>query len=151
MTRSDVQLKIEIWIRQTWLPKVYGQAFQPEPLRLISGGNFNFDAVSEDDTIIVNISTSSAKTARGKHAAGTIQKIRADVLFLMMTLAEKRLIVLTEKDMFDYWEAEKVSGRVPLEIEFVHAPLPDDLADQLKEAKQVASQEVSPHNLRTTK
>jgi hypothetical protein len=113
-------------------------------MQLASGGFFNFDAVSEDDSILANISTSRARTARGKHSAGTIQKIRADMLFLMMAEAETRLIVLTERDMYEFWEAEKRSGRVPDEISFLAIELPPDLSMALAEARRIASMEVTP-------
>jgi hypothetical protein len=42
-----------------------------------------------------------------------------------MNKAEKRLIVLTEKDLSDFCQAEKRSGRVPLEIDFILVELPE--------------------------
>ena len=66
------------------------------------------------------------------------------MLFLLMTQAEKRLIVLTEKDMYELCIREKSSGRIPLEIEFLHAELPADLVKSLRAAKLVASKEVTP-------
>jgi hypothetical protein len=147
MARSTVQLKIEKWIRQEKLPKVFGQVFRSASLRLKPGGTFNFDAVSADNSIVANISTSSAKTARGKRAVGKIMKIRADMLFLVMAQAEKRLIVLTERDMVDFWEAEKRAGRVPMEIEFLEIKLPTELSMALEKTKRIASDEVSPKNI----
>lgn len=144
MSDSKVQLDIEKWIREEWLPKVFGQKFRPAPLKLESGGMFNFDAVSQDNMIVVNISTSGVKTASGNPGSGKKQKLRADMFFLMMTETEKRLIALTEKDMFNFWEAEKQAGRVPREIEFIHVELPKDLKNKLLEAKKIASKEVSP-------
>jgi len=66
------------------------------------------------------------------------------MLFLLMVQADKRIIILSEKDMCDYLIKEKDNGRVPLEIEFVHAPIPEDLKKLLIAAKMIASQEVSP-------
>jgi hypothetical protein len=148
MANSFVQLIAENWIRDNWLPKEFGQSFQLMSLQLAPGGRFKFDAVSEDSSIIVNISTSSAKTARGKHGSGKIQKIRADMLLLLMAPADKRLIVLTEIDMFNFWEAEKRSGRVPVEIEFLHVELPPDILDSLVQAQSTAADEVTPLNLK---
>jgi hypothetical protein len=80
---------------------------------------FDFDAVSENRSIVATISTSGSKTAGGKHAAGEILKLRSDMLFLTMVEAKRRLIVLTERDMCDKCEREAAVGRVPPEIEFV--------------------------------
>ncbi|MCJ7791846.1 MAG: hypothetical protein MUP49_05520 [Dehalococcoidia bacterium] len=86
-------------------------------------GFVEFDAVSADDTIAANISTSSGITSGGKYPSAKIQKLRADMLFLLMTKAEKKLIVLTEKDMYELCLKEEAKGRVPKEIEFLHAEL----------------------------
>ena len=144
MADSKTQLKIEKWIRIMWLPRVYGQSFTEERLQLISGGNFNFDAVSADRSIVANISTSSSRTASGKRATGKIHKLRGDILFLIMVKADKRLIVLSENDMYDFLLTEKENGRIPEEIGFVHALIPDDLKKELLVAKKIAAQEVTP-------
>jgi len=145
MADSRVQVEIEEWIRHEWLPKEYGQTFRSERLQLTSGGLFAFDAVSADNKIVANISTSGGITSGGKNPAAKIQKLRADMLFLLMVQAEKRLIVLTEKDMFALCQKEKANGRVPQEIEFVVAQLPEVLAILLKAAQKNAAKEVTPY------
>lgn len=144
MADSRVALEAEDWVRREWLSQKYGQKFHRERLQLNAGGVFDFDAVSEDNTIIANISTSGGITSGSNIPSAKLQKLRADMLFLIMVEAEKKLIILTEKDMFDLCQKEKQNGRVPLEIEFVQAELPDTLAKSLKEARAVASKEVSP-------
>lgn len=144
MADTRVQLKVEDWIRQKWLPQEYGQVFRRETLPLNAGGEFDFDAVSADNSIVVNISTSSASTSGGKGAAGKLQKLRADMLFLGMAYAQRRIIALTERDMYDLCQKEKRNGRVPVGIEFAYVELPADLATQLTKAKVAASKEVSP-------
>jgi hypothetical protein len=144
MADTRVQLEAEDWVRREWLSQQYNQMFRRERLRLASGGVFDFDAVSADNTIVANISTSSGITAGGKSPAGKIQKLRADMLFLLMIQADKRLIVLTEKDMFDLCQKEKKGGRVPTEIEFIHVELPPDLREALREAKKISAKEVTP-------
>src|SRR3989344_9497502 len=100
MADTRIQLEVEDWIRREWLPQKYGQSFRRERLRLDAGGFFDFDAVSADNFIVISISTSSASTAGGKGGAGKLQKLRADMLFLGMAEAQKRIIVLTERDMY---------------------------------------------------
>lgn len=130
MANSKVQLVVEKWVRETWLADRFGQAFRLTRMPLSTGGYFSFDAVSEDNSIVANISTSNAFTAGGRGAAAKIQKLRADMLFLLMADAQKRFIVLTEKDMFDLCQREKANGRVPFAIEFLHAPLSPQLAGE---------------------
>ena len=99
MADTRVQLEAEDWVRCEWLPRQFNQQFRRGRLRLTAGVVFDVDALSADDTIVANISTSSGVTAGGKNPAAKIQKHRADMLFLLMIQAKKRLIILTEKDM----------------------------------------------------
>ncbi len=102
---------------------------------------FDFDAVSEDHSIVATISTSGAKTSGGKHAVGKILKLRSDMLFLSMVEAKRRVIVLTERDMYDQCQKEAAGGRVPPEIEFACAVVPEDLRARLVAARLTASRE----------
>ena len=56
-----------------------GMRFSRERLLLRSGGVFDFDAVSEDHSVVATISTSGYRTSRGKHAVGKILKLRSDI------------------------------------------------------------------------
>ena len=71
-------------------------------------------------------------------------KIRSDMFFLLLTPVSRRVLIFTERDMFDLCEREKQNGRVPQTIEFVHVELPADLTLKLSMAKAAASSEVSP-------
>lgn len=136
-----MQLEVEDWVRRNWMAPHFGTRFARERLRLRSGGVFDFDAVSEDHSIVATISTSGSKTSNGKHAVGKILKLRSDMLFLTMVEAKRRLVVLTERDMCDQCEREAAGGRVPSEIEFVCAVIPDELRTRLLAARLRASEE----------
>lgn len=142
MADTRIQLEVEDWVRRNWMPSQYGTKFSRERLRLRSGGVFDFDAVSEDHSIVATISTSGAKTSGGKHAVGKILKLRSDMLFLTMVEAKRRVIILTERDMCDQCEKEAAGGRVPPEIEFVCASIPDELRKRLIEGREKASEEL---------
>lgn len=143
MADTRVQLEVEDWVRTTWMLEAFGQKFRRERLPLLSGGKFDFDAVSTDEKIIATISTSSSLTSGGKRGVGKMMKLRSDMLFLIMAAAERRLVVLTEQDMYDRCAAEEKAGRVPPEIEFVLAAIPEELRERLEKAKAKASAEVS--------
>jgi hypothetical protein len=132
---ARIQVEVEDWVRRNWMPTHFGRKFFRERLRLRSGGVFDFDAVSDDRSIVATISTSGATTARGKYAASKLHKLRADMLFLILVDAERRVIVLTEKDMFDQCNKEVSGGRVPKEIEFVWAQIPAELDTRLIAAR----------------
>lgn len=144
MADTRTQAQVEDWVRKDWMPSKFGQQFRRERLRLSSGGVFDFDAVSADDRIVASISTSGGKTSGGKLGVGKLQKLRADMLFLTMVAADKRLIILTERDMYEVCLKENQGGRVPLGIEFHLADLPAELAAKLRAAKEQASREVRP-------
>ena len=141
MADTRIQLEVEDWVRRNWMPAHFGKKFFRERLRLRSGGVFDFDAVSGDQSIVATISTSGSKTSRMKNAVGKILKLRSDMLFLTMVKAERRIIVLTEADMFAQCKKESAGGRVPSEIEFVCAEIPSDLRARLVAARLRASGE----------
>jgi len=149
MADTTIQRETEDWIRKHWMPSRFHQGFSSQNLYLSSGGFFKFDAVSDDEMIVANISTSSAKTARGKTGVGKLQKIRADIYFLLLLPDEKRkLLIFTELDMVELCNQEKEKGRIPQNIEILFVPLPPDLRTKLQGSKKVASEEVSPQNKR---
>lgn len=90
MANTRTQVEIEDWLRINWLPNQFGQKFRRERLKINAGGVFDFDAVSDDSKIVVNISTSSAITSSGKEAIGKLHKLHSDIMFLSMTDCEKK-------------------------------------------------------------
>jgi len=106
MADTRMQLEVEDWVRRNWMPTQYGRKFSRERLPLRSGGVFDFDAVSDDHSIVATISTSGAKTSTGNQGSGKILKLRSDMLFLTMVEAKRRVIILTERDMCDQCEKE---------------------------------------------
>lgn len=91
MADTRIQLEVEDWVRRNWLKAQFGMPFFRERRLLRSGGVFDFDAVSEDNSIVATISTSGSKTATGKYAVGKILKLRSDMLFLTMVETKRRL------------------------------------------------------------
>ena len=67
------------------------------------GGKFEFDAVSEDESIVVCISTSKGITSGGNVPSAKIQKIRSDALWFYMLEKppKKKVLAFTDKGMHD--------------------------------------------------
>ena len=127
---ADTRLQkneIEEWVRDVWSRKRFGQRFVKRNVDLNSGGSFEFDAVSADGGIVAVISTSGTKTATRKRAPGKMNKIRSDILFLLLAKADRKLVVFTERDMYEWWNREDAKGRVPGGIEFKLVEIPEDL------------------------
>ena len=144
MADTRVQLEVEDWVRREWLPAKLGEVFSRERVKLTSGGVFDFDAVNGDFSIVATISTSSARTHSDKPAVGKILKIRSDMFFLLLAPCKRRLVILTDRSMFDRCQNEVAAGRVPSSIEFLHAELPVPLTERLAASQKAASQEVTP-------
>jgi hypothetical protein len=145
MADTRVQLEIEDWVRENWMAERFGRPFFRNRIKLSAGGFFDFDAVSDDKTIAACISTSAAQTSSGKNAVGKMMKLRSDMLFLMMAEGvTQRLVVLTDETMHACCEKERRGGRVPKEITFVLASIPEALHSRLVSARLLASREVSP-------
>lgn len=146
MADTKAQNEAEFWIRRHALQQKFGQQFTKRSLVLSTGGEFSFDAVSEDGKIVAVISTSPGTTSSGKDATAKLLKIRSDVLwFYMLERApERRILVFSEQSMVDLIEKEKTKGRFPQEFEILKVDLPPDLAARVAESQRIASEEVSP-------
>ena len=144
MADTRVQVEVEDWVRREWFPTQVGQPMHRERVRLNAGGVFDFDAVSADHSILAVISTSSCRTSGGNYAVGKLMKIRSDILFLTMASCKRRLVVSTDRGMHDQLVKEHASGRLPREIELLHAELPPQLCALLAKSQQTASEEVRP-------
>ena len=148
MADTRVQLEVEDWVREVWMREHFSQPFYRNRLKLTPGGVFDFDAVSEDKKIAACISTSAGKTSSGNFASGKLMKLRSDMLFLHLAIGlSRKLIVVVEPDMHGACLKEHAGGRVPLDIEFHLARIPDDLMARLVQARKVASREVTPEKV----
>lgn len=142
MADTRVQLQVEDWVRKEWMPTQFGERFSRERVQLSCGGYFDADAVSVDGRIVATISTSGARTAGGKYAVGKMLKIRSDMYFLLLAGTQRRLVILTEADMFAQCRKEVAGGRVPATIEFFHVEIPPELRARLVASRGVASDEI---------
>lgn len=146
MADTSVQHEAEAWVINHGLPSRFpGMQFAGRKLKLTWGGVFAFDAVSHDDSLVVAISTSAARTATGKLATAKFQKLKTDALYLLhLAVKARRLMVFTEESMHAYFMKAVVVGRFPADIELLHVPLPPDLLAKVLASRAVASHETSP-------
>ena len=146
MADTSANHRAEQWVVEKFLPKKFkGQTFAKRNLTLKWGGQFEFDAVSPDGRVVGVVSTSAARTAGNKPAAGPIRKIKSDALYLLHAAnAEKLFMAFTEVSLMQTFEKERDTGRFPPEIELLLAPLPPDLQADVLSTRAVASLETSP-------
>jgi hypothetical protein len=142
MANTKYQLNVEIIIRKVLASK-YGQLFYKKKLILCSGGEVEFDAVSDDEKVVGMISTSAWKTKSGKNGMGKLLKIRSDILSLIQLKHNtKKIVILTEKDMYDKCIKEKYNGKIPREISFYLVTVPAHIRNKLKVARQLSIDEI---------
>lgn len=145
MADSKIQKQVEKWIREQWLPTQFRCTFRETNVKLVPGGSFKFDAVSDDDKIVALISTSRSRTSTGNKARGQINKLRADILFLtMLSKKKERVLIFSERDLYEEIEREqKNARRLPKGIKLMHVVLPEKLDFKLAIARERASKEMS--------
>ena len=143
MATSKAFIEVEDWVRRTWMLETFGQRFNRERLRLRSGGVFDFDAVSSDERVIGVISGSSGRAKNGREAKPKMNKIRSDILFLLLADADRRLVIFADEPLYAMAAKEKQEGRLPSEVELHYAPLPTELRAKLSAAQKAASIEIT--------
>ena len=146
MADTSINHKAEQWVVKSGLSEhLPGNVFTPKKLKLTWGGAFAFDAVNEDESIVITVSTSASRTATGKLATAKYQKLKTDALYLLhLQEPARRIMVFTEPCMRDYFQKAAKAGRFPPNIELLHIALPSELQEQVLETRLLASAETSP-------
>ena len=152
MADTSAQKRAELWVVRDFLPKKFnGLSFEEQPVQLVWGGNFAFDAVTTDHSTVGLVSTSSAKTVGGNQATAKIQKIKCDTLYLLNIATPcQKLLIFSELSMLDYFQKNVKSGRFPKNIELLLAELPSDILAEVHNSRMEAQREVSPSNSNNT-
>jgi hypothetical protein len=115
-------------------------------LQLPSGGFHRFDVVSEDRSLVAGVKTSRIR-ARSGVGAGVIKSLYTEILFLHLVDAQTKLLVLTDANLFQYFERVS-NGKLPPDVHLVHFPLPDSIAVRLGSVHEAASIEIGKTTLR---
>jgi hypothetical protein len=145
MADTSGQKVVESWIRENILKPKYGCEFALRKLSLSWGGQFCFDAVSDDGRVVVNITSSPGKTSKGRSASGKMHKIKSDTLYLINAVGPvTRVQVFTEKSMAEHFEKEVRNGRYPKNVELLVVSLPPEIQAEVTRVRQLAVEEVSP-------
>ncbi len=131
---------VEDWVRDR-LSERYGQTFEKKVLRLVTGRDFEFDAVSADATIVAAVKTSSGITSGGNFPSGKVNSCIADLWYLGLISAPRRLLVLTSPDFYDLF-TRRMAGAIPDDIEVIAEPLPADMQKNVDRIVALASAEM---------
>ncbi len=145
---KTIELKeVERFIRKE-LAKDYSRHTFTEkklPLREKRDGTYavhNFDAVSEDKTIVASIKSHSWLTSGGNLPSGKIAQIYQSLYFLSLVYAKTKLLILTDREAHEGF-LRVSDGKVAEDIEIKFYPLSPELQLSVKKVHQKASQEMS--------
>ncbi|MFZ4682433.1 MAG: hypothetical protein ACOYMS_08020 [Terrimicrobiaceae bacterium] len=142
MATSKAFLLVEAHIRDGWMRSEFKTNFKKTKAPLRRGGEFEFDAVSEDGAIVACISANSGRANQGGLAKTKMNKIRSDILFLLLSEAPTKVMLLVDGDLHAHAIQEQKRGRLPDEISIRLATLSDDFQRVLAEAQANASAEM---------
>jgi hypothetical protein len=111
---------------RAWLKDKFGQSFASTCLPLIGvqgiARTHEFDAVSEDGTIVCSIKTASWKTSGKKRGSGKVQGAYTELYFFSLVQATQKILILTDPEFFECFTRE-TSGRLTNEVALLHCPL----------------------------
>lgn len=138
---KEIRTKIEPWIRD-WLATQYkGFTFSEKKVVLPTSGTYNFDAVSQDGTIVGAILSNRAKTRTGRENTGGVRKASQDLNYLKLLSPHiTKLMIFTDNDFCELIkkraQRQGVGG-----IQFLDCRLPENLNLLLNRILDEASRE----------
>ena len=143
----EYKTQIEPFIRKELGKSYPGHTFTEKalPLRKKKDGNYgvyNFDAVSEDNSIVASIKSHSWLTSGGNVPSGKIGMIYQSLYFLSLVDAKTKLLILTDREAYKGFLTVS-DGKVAEDIEIKFYPLPPKLELSIKKWSQKVSQEMS--------
>lgn len=143
----ELKTKIEPFIRVE-LAKYYpGHTFTEKLLPLLKrkDGTYavhNFDAVSEDNSIVASIKSHSWLTSGGKRPSGKVGEIYQSLYLLSLVQAHTKLLILTDRETYEGF-LRLCDGKIAEDISIRLIPLSPELQLLVNGVKQKASQEMS--------
>lgn len=129
--------KVEDYVRN-WLQQKFGRQFRSDRVRLtgVQGEpkTHEFDAVSEDNSIICGVKTSSWKTSGGKRGAGKIAEAYTEIYFLSHVVGQEKYLVLTDPEFYERMKID-VEGKLTVGIGLLHCSLPFELEKEVADIR----------------
>ncbi len=129
------------WVRGE-LGKENGVAFSKATVPLVTGGSHTFNAVAADRSVVATVMNSSGRTSGGKKPVGKLRGAIAELYFLSLVNAPRRVLVATNDSCLDLLRKE-LDGALADGLELVHVALPTHLGAAVAAVNKVASDEMS--------
>ena len=136
--------QVEDFVRAR-LTDEYGVPFSKRFLELATAGRrkHEFDAVSEHGEIVASIKATSARTSGGNLPQGKFNNAIAELYYLSLVEAPKRLLVLTDPAFYELLR-RKIDGALPTGVSIECIRLSAEMQAQVDEVVRAASKEMAP-------
>ena len=131
---------VEPYVRER-LAEEHGRPFASQRVKLRAGGDHEFDAVSDDGTVVCAIKTASGRTATGKVPAGKFKDAEAELYYLTQIAAPTRILILTTPEFHDLMK-RRLQGRLDPGISLRLMQLPADMQARVTIIQRSASAEM---------
>jgi hypothetical protein len=125
-----------------WLSKQFpGHVFKEKPIQLTTGKNYNFDAVTEDASVVAAILSNRAKTRTGRENTGGVRKALSEISYLNAAPKRaKKVMVFTDDDFYQL--IQRRASRLGIgSIQMMVCKLPSHLEAMLRGILDKASYE----------
>lgn len=132
---SQLKQDVEEHVR-SWLANRYsGRKFTSSKVGFDGGGRVEFDAVSDDGTIVAAILANRAKTRSGNDNTGGLRKALLDLCQLRLLPARHsaKLMVLTDQEFIKRIEARAKKSVGKGDVQLLYCPLPPPPRSNLSE------------------
>ena len=134
--KKGIERHVRVWLGSQFP----GHHFQARSLLLRSGKTFDFDAVSDDGSIMASILSNRPKTRTGNENTGAVRKALLDICYLLSVPGDPtRLMVFTDTAFRDLVALRDRLGDGSIRMEV--CPLPSDLATVRQAVLDDASRE----------
>ncbi|MGH3763323.1 hypothetical protein [Actinophytocola sp.] len=136
----NVATAVEDHVREV-LSAEHQIVFRRRRLRLQPGGYHEFDAVSDDGRVVASVKTAAG--GAGRHPSGKVTNCLAELYFLSLVRAHRKLLVLTSAE-FHRSFLTAMAGKIPHSLEVLHVALPPDVRARVAAVQEAGSDETQP-------
>lgn len=134
--KNEVEKYVRLWLQE----QIPEHTFSKQYIALTTGGQHEFDAVSEDGNIIAGIKSSSHKTSGGNLPSGKFAALYQELYFLSLVNGSNKLLILTNQELFNDF-VKRSEAKVAEGIQILYCKLPPEILFEVNNVKQNASEE----------
>jgi hypothetical protein len=117
--------------------------FHRQRVKLQPGGYHEFDAVSDNGRVVASIKTAPGGGSGARHSSTKVTNCIAELYFLSLARANKKLLVLTSAEFHQMFLAA-MAGKIPNGVQVVHIPLPAEIQDRVAAVQRASGDETQP-------